>query len=171
MDDKTHPFYEKWKINIPRGQKGDSFQNFRIITPLGGDVENYKTTEEMAEDIRNNAEILVYDYYVYNDNQGKPKKTPQKKTFYIGDYNVIKSINVDSDGTLTVEYTHNIDQHFDNMIKWIENVTLADNGVLSLKYNNQEEVTNLNQIKWITGLYLEANGRLYAPLWNDGNGR
>ena len=31
-DDKTHPFYEKWKINIPRGQKGDSFQNFRIIT-------------------------------------------------------------------------------------------------------------------------------------------
>ena len=161
-DEQTHPFYKKWKISIPKGQKGDSFQNFRVIIPEGGDVENYKTAEEMAEDIRNDAEILVYDYYVYNDNQGKPKETPQKKTFYIGDYNVIKSINVDSDGTLTVEYTHNIDQHFDNMIKWIENVTLADNGVLSLKYNNQEEVTNLNQIKWITGLYLEANGRLYA---------
>lgn len=162
IDDKTHPFYEKWKINMPRGQKGDSFQNFRIITPSGGDVENYKTAEEMAEDIRNDAEILVYDYYVYNDNQGNPKQTPQKKTFYIGDYNVIKSINVDSNGTLTVEYTHNVDQHFDNMIKWIENVTLADNGVLSLKYNNQEEVTNLNQIKWITGLYLETDGTLYA---------
>jgi len=25
IDDKTHPFYEKWKINMPRGQKGDSF--------------------------------------------------------------------------------------------------------------------------------------------------
>lgn len=161
-DDKTHPFYEKWKINIPRGQKGDSFQNFRIITPLGGDVENYKTTEEMAEDIRNNAEILVYDYYVYKDSQGNPIEVPQKKTFYVGDYNIIKSINVDPDGTLTVAYTHNIDQHFDNMIKWIENVTLADNGVLSLKYNNQEEVTNLNQIKWITGLYLNADGTLFA---------
>jgi len=22
-DDKTHPFYEKWKITIPRGQKGN----------------------------------------------------------------------------------------------------------------------------------------------------
>ena len=63
---------------------------------------------------------------------------------------------------ITVAYTHNIDQHFDNMIKWIENVTLADNGVLSLKYNNQEEVTNLNQIKWITGLYLNADGTLFA---------
>jgi len=48
----------------------------------------------MAEDIRNDAEILVYDYYVYNDSQGNPIKTPQKKTFYIGDYNVIKSIDV-----------------------------------------------------------------------------
>ena len=162
IDDKTHPFYEKWKINMPRGQKGDSFQNFRIITPSGGDVENYKTTEEMAEDIRNDAEILVYDYYVYNDSQGNPIDTPQKKTFYIGDYNIIKSINVSQNGTLTVAYTHNVDQHFDNMIKWIENVTLADNGVLSLKYNNQEEVTNLNQIKWITGLYLGTDGTLYA---------
>ena len=162
IDDKTHPFYEKWKINIPRGQKGDSFQNFRIITPSGGDVENYKTTEEMAEDIRNDAEILVYDYYVYNDSQGNPIDIPQKKTFYIGDYNVIKSIDVSQDGTLTVAYTHNVDQHFDNMIKWIENVTLANDGVLSLKYNNQEEVTNLNQIKWITGLYLETDGTLYA---------
>ena len=161
-DEQNHLFYKKWKISIPKGQKGDSFQNFRVIIPEGGDVENYKTAEEMAEDIRNDAEILVYDYYVYNDNQGNPKQTPQKKTFYIGDYNVIKSVNVDSDGTLTVEYTHNIDQHFDNMIKWIENVTLADDGVLSLKYNNQEEVTNLNQIKWITGLYLNANGKLYA---------
>lgn len=162
IDDKTHPFYEKWKINMPRGQKGDSFQNFRIITPSGGDVENYKTTEEMAEDIRNDAEILVYDYYVYNDSQGNPIDIPQKKTFYIGDYNVIESIDVSQDGTLTVAYTHNVDQHFDNMIKWIENVTLANDGVLSLKYNNQEEVTNLNQIKWITGLYLETDGTLYA---------
>ena len=168
VDDKTHPFYEKWKISIPKGQKGDSFQNFRVIVPEGGDVENYKTAEEMAEDIRNDAEILVYDYYVYNDDQGKPIEIPRKKTFYIGDYNVIKSVNVDSDGTLTVEYTHNVDQHFDNMIKWIENITLADNGVLSLKYNNQEEVTNLNQIKWITGLYLGTDGTLFAR-YNYGN--
>lgn len=161
-DDKTHPFYEKWKINIPRGQKGDSFSNFRVITPSGGDVENYKTSEGMAEDIRNNAEILVYDYQVYNDNNNNPTQNPEKKTFYIGDYNMIKSINVNAEGTLTITYTHDADQEFQNMIKWIENVTLTDDGVLSLKYNNQAEVTNLNQIKWITGLYLKADGRLYA---------
>ena len=161
-DDKKHPFYEKWNITMPRGQKGDSFSNFRVITPSGGDVENYKTSEGMAEDIRDNAEILVYDYYVYNDNNNNPIQNPEKKTFYIGDYNMIKSINVNAEGTLTITYTHDADQEFQNMIKWIENVTLADNGVLSLKYNNQAEVTNLNQIKWITGLYLNADGRLYA---------
>ena len=161
-DDQTHPFYEKWKINIPKGQKGNSFQNFRVITPSSGNVENYKTAEEMAEDIQDNAEILVYDYYVYNDNNNNPIQNPEKKTFYIGDYNMIKSINVDAEGTLTIAYTHDADQEFQNMIKWIENVTLADNGVLSLKYNNQEEVTNLNQIKWITGLYLETDGTLFA---------
>ena len=163
-DDKKHPFYEKWNITMPKGQKGDSFSNFRVITPSpsGGDVENYKTSEGMAEDIRDNAEILVYDYYVYNDNNNNPIQNPEKKTFYIGDYNMIKSINVDTEGTLTIAYTHDTNQKFQNMIKWIENVTLAENGVLSIKYNNQEEVTNLNQIKWITGLYLNADGRLYA---------
>ncbi len=162
-DEQNHPFYKKWKLKIPKGQRGNSAQGFRVITPdQNVNIEAYKTAAEMANDRENNREILVYDYCIYNDSEGNPKQDPQRKTFYIGDYNMIESIDVTQDGTLTITYTHDDDQKFDNMIKWIENVTLADDGVLSLKYNNQEEVTNLNQIKWITGLYLESNGRLYA---------
>lgn len=162
-DEQNHPFYKKWKLKIPKGQRGNSAQGFRVITlDQNVNIEAYKTPTEMANDRENNREILVYDYCIYNDSQGNPIQIPQRKTFYIGDYNIIESIDIAQDGTLTIAYTHDDDQKFDNMIKWIENVTLADDGVLSLKYNNQEEVTNLNQIKWITGLYLDANGTLFA---------
>jgi len=30
VDDKSHPFYEKWKINIPHGIKGDTFKNLKV---------------------------------------------------------------------------------------------------------------------------------------------
>jgi len=30
VDDKKHPFYEKWKINIPKGVKGDTLKNFKV---------------------------------------------------------------------------------------------------------------------------------------------
>lgn len=165
IDDKTHPFYEKWKINMPKGQKGDSIQNFRVITldQNTNNIEDYKTAAEMADDRQYNREILVYDYYIYNDTQGNPIQTPQRKTFYIGDYNIINSIDINEEGTLTVSYTHNDNQIFQKMIKWIERVELKEDGTLSFKYNNQNEMVDLeNKIKWITNLYLEPNGKLMA---------
>lgn len=167
-DDKTHPFYEKWKITIPRGQKGNCIQNFRVITPTGNNVEtDYKDSNEVAEDIRDNRQILVYDYYVYNNAQGEPIETPIKKTLYIGDYNVIKSINLNEDGTLTVAYTHDDDSVFDKKIKWIDNIVLTNDGTLSLKYNTQENPISLeNKIKWIKDIYLQSNGVLTVR-YND----
>lgn len=167
-DNKTHPFYEKWKITIPRGQKGDCIQNFRVITPTGNNVEtDYKDSNEVADDINNSRQILVYDYYVYNDAQGNPIKNPIKKTLYIGDYNVIKSINLNDNGTLTVAYTHDSDSVFSQKIKWIDNIVLTEDGTLLLKYNTQENPTSLeNKIKWIKDIYLQSNGVLTVK-YND----
>jgi hypothetical protein len=37
-DDKmNHPFYENWKIRIPKGIKGDALKNFRVITASNND--------------------------------------------------------------------------------------------------------------------------------------
>lgn len=167
-DDTKHPFYEKWKITIPKGQKGNSIQNFRVITPTGNNVEtNYKNSNEVADDITNNRQILVYDYYVYNNAQGESIETPIKKTLYIGDYNVIKSINLNEDGTLTIAYTHDNDSIFNKKIKWIDNIVLAEDGTLSLKYNTQEDPISLeNKIKWIKNIYLQSNGVLTVK-YND----
>jgi hypothetical protein len=31
-DDKTHPYYNKWHLNIPKGVKGDTFKNLKVTT-------------------------------------------------------------------------------------------------------------------------------------------
>ena len=165
IDDETHPFYEKWKIKVPRGQKGDSIQNFRVVdaADVVNNIENYKNSEAMTQDISGHKQILVYDYYVYNDNSNNPIQVPQKKTFYIGDYNMIDSIDVGEEGTLTISYTHDNNQVFQKMIKWIERVELKEDGTLSFKYNNQDAMVDLeNKIRWITNLYIEPNGKLIA---------
>jgi len=36
-DEENHPFYEKWRIHIPKGIKGDALKNFKVITASNDD--------------------------------------------------------------------------------------------------------------------------------------
>ena len=178
-DDTEHPFYEKWKITMPKGQKGNSIQNFRVITPTGNNVSNY---DNKFKDIPGNEngqrqdgrQILVYDYYVYQ-RDGEPTNNPVKQTLYIGDYNVIKDINLSQAGILTVNYTHdNADEiNSRNPLIWIKNLTLNTDGSLQAIYNTDPEhpviINNNNKIKWIEDIKLDSNGAL-SVLYNGENG-
>lgn len=95
-DDQTHPFYEKWDIKIPKGIKGDTLKNFRIMT-ADNTIQPYTG---QATDIANHAEVLVYDYYNYD-----AKEAGDKQTIYLGKNHTIKSLAVDGEtGILTVKY-------------------------------------------------------------------
>ena len=65
VDDETHPFFEKWHINVPKGVKGDAFMNLKVEA-ASTDVEEYTG---QADDINNNRMILAYDYYKYDKKQ------------------------------------------------------------------------------------------------------
>ena len=54
-----------------------------------------------ADDIANNRQVLVYDYYHYDE-----KENGDMKTYYVGDYNKISNITVSATGLVTIEYTH-----------------------------------------------------------------
>jgi len=97
IDDGTHPFYEKWNISIPEGIKGDAFKNFRVMV-ADNTVQSYVG---QADDIANHRQILVYDYYHYDE-----KENGDMKTYYVGDYNKISNITVSATGMITIEYTH-----------------------------------------------------------------
>lgn len=96
-DDGSHPFYEKWNISIPKGVKGDAFKNFRAMV-ADNTIQSYTG---QADDIANNRQVLVYDYYHYDE-----KENGDMKTYYVGDYNKISNITVSATGLITIEYTH-----------------------------------------------------------------
>ena len=97
IDDGSHPFYEKWNISIPKGVKGDTFKNFRVMV-ADNTIQSYTG---QADDITNNRQVLVYDYYHYDE-----KENGGMKTYYVGDYNKISNITVSATGLVTIEYTH-----------------------------------------------------------------
>lgn len=180
IDNTEHPFYEKWKITIPKGQKGDSIQNFRVITPNINNVSNY---DNKYNDIPGNEngqrqegrQILVYDYYVYQENES-PTNNPVKETLYIGDYNVIENINLSQTGILTVNYTHDDANEInsENPLIWIKNLTLNTDGSLQATYNTNPEqpviINNNNKIKWIEDIKLDSNGALSVLYNGENNG-
>ena len=97
IDDGSHPFFEKWRIDIPKGVKGDAFQNFRVMVA----DNTIQTYTGQADDIAHNRQVLVYDYYHYDE-----KENGDMKTYYVGDYNKISNITVSVTGLVTIEYSH-----------------------------------------------------------------
>lgn len=131
IDDETHPFYEKWHINIPKGIKGDALKNLRVQVATTA-IEEY---DGQQDDISNGREVLVYNYYDYSASDN-----PTPKQIYLGDYNMISSINLADDGTLTIDYTHDDTVTYTKKIKWIDNVTLNPNtGAYKIQYNDGTE--------------------------------
>jgi hypothetical protein len=154
-DDGTHPYYESWHFSVPQGIKGDAFKNFRVMI-ADDSIESYIGQED---DITNKREVLVYDYYHYDKNEsGEPT------TLYLGDYNMIKDIKVDEDGTLTIDYLHDDSLVYSNLFKWVDSITLNEKGHLTVKYNYKgtEENPTLYEtdLDWVNNLILADNGTI-----------
>ena len=78
---------------------------------------------------------MVYNYYDYSASEN-----PTPKQIYLGDYNMISSINLADDGTLTIDYTHDDTITYTKKIKWINSITLNGNdGRLKIQYNDGTE--------------------------------
>lgn len=178
IDDLTHPYYQAYDIGLPKGIKGDTLRHLRVITPTAQDIiydyKNINTTkvdeygnfvsefgepgyEGQEDDIRIGRKILVFDYYIFdNEMQG------EHQMVYLGDYNMIKDVILDNDGTVTVEYTHDDDRIFEKKIRWITNVVLTtgngeNGGKLTIDYNNGTP-TDEFYLTWIKSLVIDEEG-------------
>lgn len=154
IDDKQHPYYEKWNISVPKGIKGDTFKNFRVI-PANNNIIDY---DGKQDDINNGREVLVYDYYHYDkDGGGEPV------TIYLGDYNMINSITIDDDGTFTIDYAHDDNLVYPHKFKWIKSVTLQSNGHFTIIYNYPNENNGTptiyeTDLQWVDDITMAHNG-------------
>ena len=186
-DDQAHPFYSHWSVRIPKGIKGDALKNFRVVEASDA-IQDY---EGKTDDINNHRKVLVYDYYCYD-----AKENGEPKTLYLGDFNMIDTIDLADDGTFTITYTHdntvtytkkikwitsttlnsttgvfhidyNNGSNYETTLKWINGISLADNGTVTFTYTTGDSEVLENKIKWITTTELAANGTLTIN-YNDG---
>lgn len=175
IDDQTHPFYQKWDFGIPKGIKGDSLRNLRVVVPtaenrnsiyLPSAISVNGTSGEatvgapgyngLDDDITGRRKILVYDVYIFDR-----VRNPRPVMIYLGDYNMIESVNVSNDGTLTVGYTHDTDAVFARKIKWVDQVSLnPTTGLFTMTFNNGTPAYT-SQLDWVYDITIdEATGRI-----------
>lgn len=176
VDDKTHPFFEEWDLGLPHGIKGDAIRNLKVITPTSGQkiypysalainsstgVATIDTSsanyDGFNDDVTNKHQIIVFEYYAYDN-----KINPDPYLIYVGDFNIVKSIKVSDDGTLTVSYTSQTDSVQSKLVKWINTVSLtttegSTGGVFTVTYNNGAPQFQ-TQLQWIKDITIADNG-------------
>ena len=176
VDDETHPYYEKWDLGLPKGIKGDTLRNLRVITPTSANKNQIyastaftvdSTTGEtkvgaagytgIDDDIVAGRQIVVFDYYIYDK-----QLNPTAYMIYLGDFNTITNIAIADDGTLTVSYTHNDNSVFTKKIKWVKSVALttgdgSEGGHFTVAYNNGD-TSYTTDLTWVKGISIADDG-------------
>lgn len=189
IDDKTHPFWEYWDMSIPKGLKGDTLRNLKVIE-MKGELRNkvYATEHitvnpttglatvgqsgypNMEDDIAKHRQIVVYELYIYDK-----QINPDPILIYLGDFNIIKNITLDDKGTLTVSYTHNDDTIFTKKIKWVTGVALstgdgAAGGHFKMDFNNDSPAYETD-LTWVKGLEVQDNGDIIGTFAGTDGGK
>ena len=169
-----HPFYSKWNFKIPKGIKGESIKNVRVITAntnvVAFDVDNNgnlqynesdghiltKDYDGKEDDVANDRKIIVYDYYCYD-------RLPEGEhhIIYLGDFNKIDEIKFDDNGTITLDYSHDDTVIYPKLIDWITDMSFEKDGTVIVKFNNDTilngQLTKENLITWMTKFDLDAD--------------
>ena len=196
IDDKTHPFWEYWDMGIPKGLKGDTLRNLKVIKmademrgkvystkniivdPITGlatvkgtaDYTDEANGIDMEDDIAKHRQIVVYELYIYDK-----QINPDPILIYLGDFNIIKKITVDDKGTLTVSYTHNDDTVYTKKIKWVTGVALstgdgAAGGHFKMDFNNDSPAYETD-LTWVKGLEVQDNGDIVGTFAGTDGGK
>lgn len=177
-DDGEHPYYNKWKLSIPKGVKGDTFKNLRVTT-----FNNY------ADNANNSSDKQPLYYYDENGEAQiliNPAKQPNgefDKTFFQKKYGtdvvtegitLIDLLTKLADKSIYVYEIHNYDAKQSGKRQYfylgdyneIESIELTDEGQLKITFAHDGEktlTTEENPIKWIKNISLSST---FNPVYN-----
>ena len=180
-DGQKHPFYSLWELGIPKGIKGDSLGNLKVITPTAD----------------NDPDIYTWDQFEINNDTGfttlktkdgstvapgyssKYKENPDDRTKYyfnrqiiIYVYNVYDNDKVPKDNAGSY-YVYVGD------FNTITEVTLSQDGILRVYYSHDGERVEENgetkfvkeqkdKLEWVTGIDISIDTGLITVSWNTG---
>ena len=163
IDDGAHPFYNKWSLKIPRGEKGNSFKNLRVVSAswINAYFPDGFADGFILRDDNPDSQHLIYDYQ--NEDSG------ELETYYLGKYSIINNVLFSDDGTLSFVFNGNKTVSYTKKIKWISSVNLSEDGTLTFEYNNGETPTVYEKaIKTIKDISLLDDGT-FTIIDNQGN--
>lgn len=165
IDDGTHPYYNKWNLNIPKGVKGDTFKNLKVTTYSNwlsslnnsGQRVMYNVDSSVyspaAADI--NRQILIYEDWNYDN-----KQAGQVTYYYLGDYNQITNVTL-ANGILTFSFTYEDNKTF--TLDYIKDIKIDNTGKVTLVHsvidpltNREKETVLINKLKYITDVTLDT---------------
>ena len=158
LDKNQHPFYQRWLLGIPKGIKGDSLRNLRVVTLSQDYVGKIYTEDAITIDTTSGAvkfdktktysftssdyskkQVYVYDFYWY-DNKRNPNlstNSQDARMIYVADYTDVEDITIAEDGTFVVYYKNNTSKTFDKLVRYMQTVSLDTNtGHLNIAMNN-----------------------------------
>ena len=194
---EQHPFYSKWKINIPKGLKGESIHNLRVTTAAEEQVYAFKLDNNGNFVYNKYGEIQVEDYEGKDDDLTRPRqiivfdyisydrvKDGEKYTIYLGDFNQVSSVELKHNGQLIFDYTHDNIQPIPSKdwIHWIDKVIFNNDGTITVTFNdntwnvesaeNQDAIINgvltkPQLINWITDVEFADNGTVNVTFNNN----
>ncbi len=173
---ETNPFIQNWDIKIPKGIHGVSVENVRVIDATnevgeitGRDDKGHITTKAYSgreDDITNKRKILVCDIVDYDWTAAG-----DRKTIYLGDYNMIDAISIADDGTVTINYSHDSDVVWNQRLNWLTSIGLTDEGKFTVVTNNNNLTDITKDLTWISNFqYKKEQGLLNITLNNNAHG-
>ena len=180
VDNGEHKFFHSWKIGLPIAVKGDSITKLSVLTVknIDGTPNNsninysfYAPTSveqqtKRASDLENKQSILICDIVKYN--QAGTRLSPE--TYYVCDFNIIKNIDIDSQGYLifTLPDGSQISSGV-SILPTISSMSLNEYGEMSINWTNTNNTSGTstfeNQLKWIYDIDFNDDGDLLVT-WN-----
>ena len=159
IDDKTHPFYEKWQINIPKGIRGDSLSNWKIEPTVNRPNAKYWLREEDMD--TEPADGTLEDTYpIVNINSHALTVRARDMIIYIkpndGWKYKAKYLITNYDDSAIGESTEIVDEVTNYDI--VNKIVLEENGEVTAYYSNRDPETSENKIRWINNMSIDTDG-------------
>ena len=163
------PFYQKYRLGIPKGQDGTSFNNIRVITPTSehdvvtisfDENRNIIATkyEGLQDDIDNQRKIWVADIIDY-----KVTDEGTKYLVYLGDYNVINGASIEN-GYLDITTSHK-ENEIHKQLHWPIKVDInTETGAITYTDVEMKDGANItysqNPLRWVKDINISDTGYL-----------
>ena len=163
-DDKEHPYYSEWHISIPKGIKGDSVDNLKIVPGYVKKNTNYYSDKECTSLVGTLNKEVIIDFSSVNydiNNNILPININNIEYFVKNDdMNSIVHRDVVIYTKRNYDKTEEGDKTFFNIGEYniIKDITLSTEGELTVYYSHNDPKKLEHKVQWIKQIDIANDG-------------